>query len=201
MRTAAFWAAWMAASAAGYAFAGYFGHFPGGYTGENWKLIAAVVGLAFGLITGGVAGLLQWAVMKGFGLPGGGRWTLAHMAAFAATHAFLDARSGEEIGYIWVGLAGGALLGWLCALARREAPAMRWLWTLAGGSSWGAALLLSAWALHSPAETFREHHIYDGLAVGALNGAAFAALLAASQNLRNLRARSSANADTTFKPL
>jgi len=200
MKTAAFWAVWIAVSAAGYTFAGYFGHFPGGYTGENWKLSAAVVGLAFGLITGGVTGLLQWAVLKGFGMPGGGRWPLAHMAAYAATHAFLDARSGG-IGYIWVSLLGGALLGWLCALARGEAPAMRLLWTLAGGISWGGALLLSAWVLHDPSETFREHHIYDGLAVGALNGAAFAALLAASQNLRNLRARSSANADTTFKPL
>ena len=200
MRTALFCALWVVLTAGGYTFAGYFGHFPGGYTGEDWKPDAAAVGLAFGLVTGGITGLLQWIALKAFAIPFGGRWTLAHMAAFGATHAFLDARS-NAIDYVGVALVGGALLGWLCALAAGEGGRLRLLWTVAGGGTWAAALLLSAWGLHDPLETYKEHHIYDGAAVGVLNGAAFAGLLAASQNLRKLRARSSANSGTTFKPL
>ncbi|HZG56148.1 hypothetical protein [Paenibacillus sp.] len=167
----------VACSAAGYGFAGYFGHFPGGYTGEEWRPGAAVVGFVFGAVTGAVAGLLQWAALRGFGRPGGGRLVLAVAGAFAITHAFLDVRSTDlESLFLGVGLAGGALLGLLHALAYGRGARRALRWVVGGGLSWGVGLWVSDRLLHGPASEFMMNHTYDGLAVGLLNGAVFAFL-------------------------
>jgi len=172
-----FFVVWVTLSVAGYAFAGYFGHFPGGYTGEDWKWSAALVGFVFGTATGGAVGLLQWLALKAFGFGGGGRWTLAHMAAFAATHAFLDFRSGA-LPFLWISAAGGAALGVLVASARKEGAAGRLIWAAAGGLSWLAGLAASGRWLHGPSSAFMMNHIYDSIVVGLLCGAAFGLLLA-----------------------
>ncbi|WP_309122320.1 hypothetical protein [Paenibacillus sp.] len=175
-RTIRLFGMWVALTIAGYAFGGYFGHFPGGYNGEGWKLSAGGWGLLVGGVTGAVAGLLQRPGLRALRIPAGGRWVLAHAAGIGLTHAFLDFRA-DSIHYLPITAVGGMLLGALCGWALGSLGGNKLLWTAAGGLSWTAALLLSAALLHGPADAWKMNHIYDGLTVGVVNGIVFASLL------------------------
>ena len=181
---------WLIASLIGCGLVGVMFHFPSGFppnNGNEFNGGAFFGGAMQGVLSGIVAGFLQWLVLRRH-IVGAGRWVLWTAIGLGIVHAFGDALP-DPVALPIIGLVGGLALGGAQWFMLRHIFDKAWLWPITTAVSWavginiGLVIIGAMGLLDLPwtPEVGATGHGIVGLAVGIVGGLATGVLLGRMQ--------------------